>query len=85
MSVTHVAGPVVAIKGRGVQRCMVCGEKLRDSLGEAAPVGPDGEEPEMMVFGTGRLIRVVKGRMTDVGSYMDVESLPNDNCWSLVE
>lgn len=37
MSVTHVAGPVVQIKDRVIQRCMVCPEQARalNALDEA--------------------------------------------------
>lgn len=37
-TVSHIAGPAMAICGRVIQRCAVCGEKLVDSKNVAAPL-----------------------------------------------
>lgn len=48
MSVTHLVGQPVYLKGRTIQRCLVCGEKLLDSKGggliDAKYVRPRGEK-----------------------------------------
>lgn len=41
MSVVHLAGTPVALNGRAIQRCLICGEKLADSLGCMVPEGDD--------------------------------------------
>ncbi len=88
MSVTHLAGAVVGFKGRGIQRCAVCGEKMSDSLGQMGCVGPNGEAPEMLRFAEAHLIQYSGGnpnRMMDLGSYVDIAEVPDDFCINLVE
>jgi hypothetical protein len=85
MSVTHMAGPVVGVAGRGVQRCAVCGEKLLDSKNAMAPVGPNGERPEFPFWREGALVECDGNRSSDAGDFMTAEHLPDDFCLSLVE
>lgn len=51
-TVTHIAGPVMNIDGRAIQRCAVCGEKLIDSRGMMGPV-----QKCAACLGTGRSLR----------------------------
>jgi hypothetical protein len=88
-SVTHVAGPVVHINGRIIQRCPWCGEKLCDSEGVMMPVGPDGKAQEFHTFPEGHLIAVSRDgpttRYLTGAHFVIVETLPSDFCLSLVE
>jgi hypothetical protein len=85
MSVTHVAGPVIGINGRGIQRCMVCGEKLGDTLNQMAPVNPDGSAPVMLSWRAGALVSFDGNRQSDEGLFEAAEGLPDDFCLALVE
>lgn len=82
-SATHLAGPVVVINGRIIQRCAVCGEKLRDNLGEQAPMKPDGSPPEFHAWEEAALVQVAGNRASRIGSLND--DLPDDFCLALVE
>lgn len=85
-TVTHVAGPVVTIAGRSIQRCPVCGEKLCDSLGQAGPLEPDGSPPKFCHWQQKALVRVTSGNPTQyemVGEFGD--PMPDDFCLALVE
>lgn len=84
MSVTHLAGPVVGIKGRIIQRCPVCGEKLLDSLNAAMPLNPDGSVPEFPTWDEGSLVEVEGNRSSVIGEFIS-DSLPNNFCLVLVE
>lgn len=89
MSVTHVAGPYVGVRGRGIQRCLWCGEKLVDTKGQAAPVPPGGEPPEALFFPLLGLVRVEgenPTRSSVVGEFdNECTPLPDDFCFDLVE
>lgn len=55
----HVAGIAMKVQGRLIQRCAVCGEKLCDSRGQAAPLKPDGSPPDPpQAFAESALVRV---------------------------
>lgn len=87
-SVTHLAGPTVGYKGRGIQRCALCGEKMSDNLNQVGPLNPDGSLPEMLRWAEGNLIQYSgsnPNRMEDLGSYVDAETIPDDFCIDLVE
>ncbi len=84
MSVTHAAGPVVGIKGRIIQRCPVCGEKLCDSLNTAMPLNPDGSIPEFPTWAEGALVEIDGNRSSLVGEFLTME-LPVNFCLVLVE
>lgn len=93
LSVTHVAGPVVTIRSinRSIQRCAICGAKLRDNLNEHGPLSQNGEPPEMLVYQEGAMVRLEEigigmARAQVIGSFMDNSvPMPDDNCLSLVE
>lgn len=86
-TVTHLAAPHVTVSGRTVQRCCVCGEKLLDSRGVSAPLGPDGKVPEYPVWRTGSYVRITAGnpRSESLEGHWDTDELPGDFCLPLVE
>lgn len=92
MSVTHVAGPVIVVKGRYapdneriIQRCVVCGEKLIDTEGQMAPDKPDGTPPDGPgVWAEQALVQIDGNRHLNVGTYIDDDD-PEDFCLALVE
>ena len=55
--VNLAANPIV-IGDRVIQRCFVCGLKLVDNLGVAAPIGPNGELPTIGTWEVGALVAV---------------------------
>jgi hypothetical protein len=64
---THVAGPIIKVGERSVQRCCLCGEKLADTN-------------DMTQFWVeGALIKINNRFMQLVGDYVDDKSpLPDD-------
>lgn len=86
MSVTHVAGPPVVFNCRVIQRCVVCGEKLLDSLRCMAPLNPDGSQPSFPTYPERHYIHV-DGNQTTVGvDYLTLNvDEPVDFCIDLVE
>ena len=87
-TVTHVAGPVVTIAGRSIQRCACCGDKLCDSKGQVGLCGPDGAAPEFCHWTERALVQVEGGNPTQfslVGDFVECEALPEDFCLALVE
>ena len=82
-TITHLAGPVVAIIGRAIQRCAVCGQKLADSKGQMGPVGPNGEQPQFSAWPEKAMVQVESGnptRYSVIGSLDDDNCLPDDFC-----
>ncbi len=86
-TVTHLAGPVITVSGRVLQRCCICGEKLCDNARCAMALNPDGSAPEFPTWEPGQLIRVTSGNPTHyaVISYPIDNQLPKDSCIDLVE
>jgi hypothetical protein len=86
MTTTHIAGAVIVIDGRSIQRCPVCGFKLCDSLNVGAPLNPDGTQQTYCCFEVGKLVQVEEGNPTRY-SVIEYEEfhLPVDSCISLVE
>lgn len=96
MSVTHIAGPVITVGCRRIQRCAVCGEKMKDNLpflqGRTADFfGPQtskgscpSELDSMRTWGPGSLVRY-KGNSQVTLPHIDGESVPEDCCIELVE
>lgn len=85
-TVTHISGLAITINGRIIQRCAVCGEKLCDSKGSAAPVNEDGSVPSYPIWEENRLIRVSVGcNPTRYGLLPKDQHLPKDSCIDLVE
>ena len=84
-TVTHIAGQAICVRGRWIQRCSLCGEKLLDSLRAAAPLNPDGTQPEFPRWECGRLVRVTAGNPRSEVMLPDTDQLPADSCLELVE
>lgn len=68
-TVTHIAAGWLTVSGRLIQRCGVCGEKLVDSKGTAAPIETcrackgTGHSPQAVFEATGHLTcQECKGR-----------------------
>lgn len=83
-SVTHLAGPVVTIQGRAIQRCAVCGEKLCDNLNMAALLEEDGSEPIFPVWQEAAFVQMEGSRTSQIGS-LRRDPIPPDFCLALVE
>ena len=84
-SVTHIAGPVIKIGPRQIQRCAVCGEKLADNIEilKGLVASPDGP-PEFLSWDPGCLVRV-DGHRASMLEHDDGTNLPDDTCLTLVE
>ena len=85
MSVTHVAGPVVSVRGRVIQRCAVCGEKLADSRNVAIAANPDGTPGEYATWAEAHLLEFEGNRQSDAGEFRGPAPLPANFCLALVE
>lgn len=79
-TITHIAGVTLNVCGRVIQRCSLCGAKLCDSEGTAAPLNPDGSEPGFPTWETGRLVQVEAGNPTRSSLLPDTDKLPDDSC-----
>jgi hypothetical protein len=85
-TVTHIAGNVIEIEGRVIQRCVVCGAKLCDSLNVAMPLNKDGSVPEFPTWAIWSLVQVDAGnptRLSTVPTPKDEDNrnkLPKDSC-----
>lgn len=75
-TVTHVAGIIITIGGRTLQRCAVCGEKLYDS----------GSELPGRKFPPSSYIRMsfVELETTILGNLLE-DDIPSDTCVNMVE
>lgn len=86
MSVTHIAGNVLTVCGRVIQRCSLCGERLVDSLNTAGPIGPGGKAPKIGTWEVGRQIRIdPREGVTRSTLVEDTEQLAADTCFDLLE
>jgi hypothetical protein len=85
VSVTHIAGLVLHVGGRTIQRCSLCGEKLIDNKGEEAPLNPDGSTPKTLTWEVGRLVRFEGDNPVHSHLLDDTDKLPEDSCLDLVE
>lgn len=87
--VTHLAGTPVVIEGRVIQRCLICGEKLGDSLGVQIAVEPDGDEPTYATWPVGSWVECDGPRSSVVGETASPTfyrpDLPQGCCVDLVE
>lgn len=77
MSVTHIAGSSINFRGRLLQRCAVCGEKLLD----AVPTPFCNHN----FFAMGMLITVDGVRVEQRGIIHNDVDVPEDFCIALVE
>lgn len=82
---THIAGPPVCLGGRVIQRCVVCGEKLCDSLNCMMPEEPDGSVPQFPVWRQGDYVQTEGNRTTTTGNICNNDPVPEDVCLDLVE
>lgn len=83
MIVIHMAGPVMLIQGRIIQRCAICGTKLVDNAGMEMPLNPDGTYPAVCVWPIKRLIEQEDNRFSVLP---ETNETPDDLClYSLVE
>lgn len=84
-TVTHIAGNVITVGNRVIQRCSLCGEKLCDSLNTMTPINKDGSIPEYPTWEVGKQIRVKEGNPTRYTLLNDDKQLPSDSCYDLLE
>lgn len=63
-TVTHIAGNVIEVLGRIVQRCVLCGAKLCDSQNVAMPLNKDGSEPVFPTWPVWSQVQVDAGNPT---------------------
>lgn len=82
-TVSHLAGPWITIEGRGIQRCLICGEKLIDTKGQASA---DGDNTPLF-WGKGCFVQVTVNENPQRWSVLpdNGERLPKDSCIDLVE
>ena len=73
---THIAGPVVRIGNRLIQRCALCGDKLLD----CNMVGR-----QLNVWGEGAFVQAGRGELNYAGDFLNASELPDDFCLELVE
>jgi hypothetical protein len=89
MSVTHIAGPVcvldVAGVKRGIQRCVVCGEKLSDTRGQMGLVSADGLPPQAVFWKERHYVEIDGNRQSSGADFADPGDPPEDLCIELVE
>lgn len=86
--VVHLAGPIVMIDGRLIQRCVVCGEKLLDSKNAmvAVPTNRQAEDDtELAHWEEGYLIEFSGSQQVALGMFESEGPLPDEFCLSLVE
>lgn len=87
-SVTHVAGPVIKVYNRLIQRCPICGEKLIDNYGFIPKKKSDGTKTKIQTWREGALVRYRTSELVPslVGDFWDEQQkLPKDFCLALVE
>lgn len=85
----HIAGNAICVEGRVIQRCMLCGHKLRDTLGEMVPADPDGKVPYFVGWEVGALVRIDPARhceeLVEETESPHFDEQWEDCCLSLVE
>jgi hypothetical protein len=90
-TLVHIAGLVLNIYGRIIQRCSLCGAKLADSKGCSMPVTIDygnmSDDEKMKwldnnfpTWPIGRLIEVCVGNPTRYLVLPDSDKLPKNSC-----
>ncbi len=90
-TVTHLAAPAFRLSDgdheRVIQRCMICGEKLCDSLNAAMPLRPDGTADSFPTWPPGRMVQATVGGNPTRWLLLDEDDgrLPKDSCLELVE
>ena len=76
-TITHIAGLALNVGGRVIQRCQLCGAKLRDSEGEMVLAS---DEHAYGTWPVGRLVQVEAGNPTRYSLLPEVDQLPEDSC-----
>lgn len=79
-TLSHVAGVVLTVGDRVIQRCSLCGAKLCDSEGCMIATSPGEEPPKFPTWEVGRLIQVNAGNPTHFTLLPESEKLPEDTC-----
>lgn len=81
-TLSHLAGPAIIVSGRTIQRCLICGAKLCDSLNCMIPLEADGSVPEFPTWPKGEWVQVTTGvsGMTNWTLLGDSEKIPEDSC-----
>jgi hypothetical protein len=84
MSVTHIAGLIVTVNGRLIQRCAVCGEKLVDGSWHCpyniTLTSCEGHKIGVSSIPPGSIVSIDDGTVTIGDQYSR-----DDNCLPLVE
>ena len=83
-TVSHLAGPSITISGRVIQRCLICGYKLCDSLNCAMPMNTDGTMPRFATWEKGSFVQIEGNRSSIIPEEVEGK-LPDDSCIDLVE
>lgn len=84
-TVTHIAGLVMVMPGRLIQRCALCGEKLCDSKDGTVALNEDGTASGYPRWDTGRHVRITFGNPQQSELLAESDQLPPDSCLALVE
>lgn len=89
MPTVHLAGNAVVLDGRVIQRCLICGEKLCDSLGCMVAPNVDGTVPEFATWTIGAWIEIEGHRSSEIGKtespQFEARDIPENCCLELVE
>jgi len=83
MSTTHLAGPIIGIHRRRIQRCSVCGLKLADNA--SYPLKADGTVEDLPVWEPHWYVRQEGEPPVWTGLGPAGEAIPLDFCIELVE
>jgi len=81
---THIAGVVVRIGSRVIQRCALCGDKLIDNDMAGAEVPEDQVNTPFPAWEVEALVRV-DGNMYEAIEARPDHKLPPDSCLALLE
>lgn len=86
-TISHLSGPYITLSGRLIQRCAICGEKLRDSKNEVGPTRPDGSPPIATYWPVLKWVRVTTDENPQRSTLVEIEDgmIPGDACDVLLE
>lgn len=83
-TLTHIAGMRVTVLGRVIQRCSLCGAKLRDSEGEVLmdqnDISQTEQDQKYHTWPVGRLVQIKVGNPTSYVLLSESDKLPLDSC-----
>jgi len=83
-SIVHMAGPVIHLNGRAIQRCPICGYKLVDTKGMMTVLDGEGNA-EVKMWIPGQAIEVTEGFPTEFRILPEITVWPENNCFVLCE